>query len=94
MSIGETFTAIWIVSSRRRAPSSRIWGIGKCKKQAEHIMDAGKANAYDHAVAWLRTARDIYFEHQRQTEWRAYRDSLLGLHARKYKLVPMLRALG
>ena len=69
------------------------WGIHKCKQQAERIMDAGKANAYDHAVTWLRLAREIYHQHARQAEWQAYLATLLDTHARKYKLVPMLRAI-
>jgi uncharacterized Zn finger protein len=69
------------------------WGIQHCKRQAENIMNAGKANAYDSAVGWLRTARDIYLQHSRQAEWRTYLDGVLNLHQRKYKLVPMLRAI-
>ncbi len=69
------------------------WGIGKCKRQAESIMNAGKANAYDAAVAWVRTARDIYLQHARGAEWQAYLAGLLETHGRKYKLVPMLRGI-
>lgn len=32
-------------------------------------------------------------QHGRRAEWQAYLDGLLELHARKYKLVPMLRGL-
>ena len=67
------------------------WGIRKCQRQAESIMDASKAKDYDTAVAWARTARDIYFQHNRGAEWQAYLNGLLETHARKYKLVPMLR---
>jgi uncharacterized Zn finger protein len=67
------------------------WGIRKCKQKAEEIMDAGRSGAYDTAVSWLQTVRDIYQQHQRQREWEAYLDSLLETHHRKYKLVPMLR---
>ena len=56
-------------------------------------MDAGKANAYDQAVTWLRLAREIFLQHLRQEEWQSYLAGLLEIHARKYKLVPMLRAL-
>ena len=69
------------------------WGIAHCKRQAESIMDAGKAGHYDQAVSWLKIARDIYDEHDRLAEWRVYLAGLLGLHARKYKLVPMLKAI-
>ena len=67
------------------------WGIQNCKRMAEEIMDAGRSGAYDTAVSWLGTARDIYQQHQRQNEWETYLDSLLETHHRKYKLVPMLR---
>ena len=69
------------------------WGIRKCQRQAEGIMNAGKAKDYDTAVAWVRTARDIYLQHDRGAEWQAYLDGLLEAHARKYKLVPMLRGI-
>jgi uncharacterized Zn finger protein len=67
------------------------WGIRMTKREAEKIMDAGSSGSYDTAVSWLKTARDIYQQHQRQQEWEAYLDRLLDTHHRKYKLVPMLR---
>jgi len=67
------------------------WGIRKCKRQAEAIMDAGQSGAYDTAVSLLGTVRDIYQQHRRQQEWEVYLDHLLAIHHRKYKLVPMLR---
>jgi len=69
------------------------WGIQKYKNQAEAIMDAGKAKNYDTAVSWLKSAREIYLQHNRQPEWRDYLNSLLNKHARKYKLAPMLRSI-
>ncbi len=79
-----------VEATREKYPE---WGIQKYQKLAEGIMDAGKAQHYDTAVSWLRQARDIYKQHHRQTDWEAYLDSLLATHQRKYKLVPMLRAL-
>jgi uncharacterized Zn finger protein len=70
------------------------WCIGKCQRQAEGIMNEGKAKYYDSAVTWVRTARDIYLQHDRGAEWQAYLNGLLETHARKYKLVPMLRGIG
>ena len=69
------------------------WGIGKCKQRAEGVMNEGKAKYYDSAVGWVRTARDIYLQHDRGAEWQAYLNGLLETHARKYKLVPMLRGI-
>jgi uncharacterized Zn finger protein len=69
------------------------WGIGKCQRQAEGIMNEGKAKYYDSAVGWVRIAHDIYLQHDRGAEWQAYLNGLLDTHARKYKLVPMLRGI-
>jgi uncharacterized Zn finger protein len=69
------------------------WGISKCRQQADNIMNEGKAKYYDAAVDRLRTARDIYLQHNRGAEWQAYLDGLLETHSRKYKLVPMLRGI-
>ena len=79
-----------IAATKEKYPD---WGIAKCKKQAEAIMDAGKAKNYDTAVSWLRKARDIYLEHDRRAEWNSYLSGVLGKHQRKYKLVPMLKAI-
>ena len=79
-----------IEATKERHPD---WGIRKCQRQAEVIMDEGKAKVYDTAVSWLRTARDIYLQHQRQQQWEAYLNSLLEKHQRKYKLVPMLSSI-
>lgn len=70
------------------------WGIGKCRRQAESIMNAGKAKDYDMAVNWLRIAHDIYQQHGRGAEWQTYLNGLLKTHERKYKLAPMLRGIG
>lgn len=69
------------------------WGIKHCRRQAEGIMNAGKADAYRTAASWLRSARDTYLQHNRQAEWQSFLAGLLDLHARKYKLVPLLREL-
>ncbi|MBE2233370.1 MAG: hypothetical protein IAE85_07745 [Anaerolinea sp.] len=56
-------------------------------------MDAKQAKYYATAVDWLRLARDIFRQHDRLDEWQAYLNGLLALHARKYKLAPMLQAI-
>ncbi len=63
------------------------------KRHAESIMDAGKAQHYGAAAEWLKRVRDAYRASDRTADWQAYRDSLLATHGRKYKLVPMIRAL-
>lgn len=79
-----------IAATREKYPD---WGIQKYRRLAEVIMDGAKAKDYDTAVTYLRQARDIYLQHNRQAEWRAYLDDLLATHQRKYKLVPMLREI-
>ncbi len=69
------------------------WGIRQYQKRAENIMNAGDARHYEDAARWLRSARDIYLQHQRAAEWTAYLNSVLERHARKYKLMPLLRDL-
>ncbi|RME88471.1 MAG: SWIM zinc finger domain-containing protein [Anaerolineae bacterium] len=69
------------------------WAIRAAQRQAEEIMDAGASDRYHHAVRWLEKARAAYRAAGREAEWRAYLENLLQRHARKYKLVPMLKAL-
>ncbi|MFP4346012.1 MAG: SWIM zinc finger domain-containing protein [Anaerolineales bacterium] len=69
------------------------WVIGASKKQAEQIMDAGKAKIYHHAVEWIARVKAAYQAAGQEAEWRAYLDELLEKHHRKYKLVPMLERL-
>lgn len=69
------------------------WAIRQCQRQAEQIMDAGKAQDYDVAAKWLARAKPIYLAAGQAEAWRSYLAGLLETHRRKYKLVPMLRAL-
>lgn len=67
------------------------WVIENARQRAEEIMDAGKANAYHHAIDWLRKARAAYLASERQSAWSAYRAQLMQTHGRKYKLMGMLK---
>ena len=67
------------------------WVINNARRRAEEIMDAGKANAYHHAVDWLSKARAAYLASRRQSTWSAYRAELIEKHGRKYKLMGMLK---
>jgi len=69
------------------------WVIAASRKQAEDIMNGGKSQYYGAAAQWLTRARDAYRAADREPEWRAYRADLLVQHARKYKLMPLLKAL-
>src|SRR5205807_1200216 len=74
-------------------PSLPLQVIPICIAQAVGIMDAGKANAYDHAVRWVERARDAYRAAGQDANWQAFKEALLETHHRKYKLVPMLKDL-
>jgi uncharacterized Zn finger protein len=69
------------------------WVIAASRRQAEPIMDRGKADKYGVAIQWLTKAREAHRAAGRQDDWNAYLDSLLTEHGRKYKLVPMLKTL-
>jgi uncharacterized Zn finger protein len=69
------------------------WVIDASRQQAEPIMDDGKAQYYDAAARWLGKARAAYQATGRQQEWQRYLTGLLARHQRKYKLVPLLKAL-
>jgi uncharacterized Zn finger protein len=69
------------------------WVIQACRGQAEAIMDGGKAQYYDAAARWLGRARTAYRATGREGEWQEYLSELLRDHARKHKLLPMLKAL-
>jgi uncharacterized Zn finger protein len=69
------------------------WVIDRGKREAESIINAGKAQHYDAAVRWLARVRDAARVANREGEWRAYLDGLLAEHRRKYSLVPRLKQL-
>ncbi len=69
------------------------WTIATSRRQAEEIMDAGRSQYYAAAAAWLERARAAYLAAGREAEWRIYQTELLAKHARKYRLVPLIREL-
>jgi uncharacterized Zn finger protein len=66
------------------------WVIQAARRQAERIMDAGKAKYYHHAVGWLEKARAAYRAAGREADWQAYLGEIRSRHGRKYKLMGML----
>jgi uncharacterized Zn finger protein len=82
-----------VVDAALEAQSHLDWVIEACRKQAEYIMDKGRAELYSAAVNWLAKTRRAYQILGRIEEWQAYLNELLIQHGRKYKLVPMLKAL-
>ncbi len=82
-----------VVDAALQLQSRLDWIIQACRKQAEYIMDRGKAELYSSAANWLAKARTAYRALGHEEEWQAYLNELLSLHGRKYKLAPMLKAL-
>jgi len=74
-------------------PTRPDWVIKAASAQAERIMDAGDAKHYDHAVGWLRRARDAYRAAGRPTDWQGYLGSIKNTHGRKYKLMGLIQGL-
>jgi uncharacterized Zn finger protein len=83
-----------VVDAALQAQFQLDWVIQACRKQAEYIMDRGKAELYHAAANWLAKARKAYYMQGSEKVWQTYLDDLLSQHGRKYKLVPMLKALG
>lgn len=74
-------------------PSQPDWVIAQARQQAESIMDGSKSAYYEDAAQWLRKVRQAYEALGQKARWRAYLDTLCDKHQRKYKLMPLLRAL-
>jgi uncharacterized Zn finger protein len=74
-------------------PSHPDWVITTSRREAEAIMDRGKSDYYGAAARWLSRARDAYRVAGRDADWQAYLRQLLTAHSRKYRLVPLLKAL-
>jgi uncharacterized Zn finger protein len=69
------------------------WAIQASKKQAEFIMNGGKAQYYQSAANWLSKVHQAYQVLNRNEEWQVYLNELLQLHRLKHKLVPLLKAI-
>lgn len=82
-----------VADAALQSQSHLEWVIDACRKQAEYIMDRGKADLYSSAVNWLAKARKAYLMLEHNEEWHTYLNGLLSQHGRKYKLVPMLKTL-
>lgn len=67
------------------------WVINNASQRAESIMNAGKAEYYSDAIQWLQKARAAYLEAGRQADWTNYHARLMQIHARKHKLMGMLK---
>lgn len=67
------------------------WVIAAARKQAERIIEAGKAQSYHYAVGWLEKARMAYRAAGREDEWQAYLAGIRERHGRKWKLMGMIK---
>ncbi len=70
------------------------WVITHAIRQAGAIMDQGKSEVYGLAVEYLTLARDAYKRAERTSEWSAYRTKMMQTHARKHKLMGMIKEKG
>ena len=82
-----------VVNVALTSQSHLDWVIQTCRKQAEYIMDRGKAAYYYSAGQWLKKARTAYQSSGRNGEWQIYLNGLLSTHHRKRNLVPILKGL-
>lgn len=73
--------------------SHSAWVIRLARAQADAIMNANKAQRYETAARWLKTAGLAYRASGKADEWGAELTALIEKHQRKYKLKPMLEAL-
>jgi len=71
-----------VVDAALQLQSQLDWVIQACRKQAEYIMDRGKAELYSSAANWLAKARKAYHMLRREAEWQTYLDELLSQHGR------------
>lgn len=69
------------------------WVIAQARQQAEPIMNEAKSSQYEDAAMWLRKVKQAYEAFGQKAEWRTYLGALCEKHQRKYKLMPLLKAL-
>jgi uncharacterized Zn finger protein len=69
------------------------WVMKASFHQADRIIEPGKSQYYAEAAQWLARAKKAAIVAGREAEWRAHLEDVLARHQRKYKLVPMLKAL-
>lgn len=74
-------------------PQRPDWVIEAASRQANRIMEAGKADRYVYAITWLTYVRNAYKAAGRADAWRAHVQSIRAQHGRKYKLMGMIDQL-
>lgn len=69
------------------------WVVAQGRRLAEAIMDGAKSSHYEEAAQWLRKVRQAFATLDQQPLWQVYLDILCEKHRRKYRLIPLLKAL-
>jgi uncharacterized Zn finger protein len=69
------------------------WAMKACFQQADRIIEPGSAQYYSAASAWLGKAREAAMAGGLLAQWERQMDDIMTRHQRKYKLMPLLRAL-
>ncbi|HLP89294.1 MAG TPA: SWIM zinc finger domain-containing protein [Nostocaceae cyanobacterium] len=68
------------------------WVIKNATSRAEAIMDATQSKYYEIAIDWLKKARAAYLASGRHQEWQKYHAELMKIHAKKPKLMKLLKS--
>ena len=70
------------------------WVIKLAKREAETIMDAGKARDYDLAIKWLQRVHQAYRAQDQNSTWYRYSQNIISAHIRKRKLIGLIKEQG
>ena len=70
------------------------WVIKLAEREAEDIINAGKAKDYDLAVKWLQRMKRAYIAQDQQATWQRYSRNITAAHGRKRKLIALLESAG
>jgi uncharacterized Zn finger protein len=69
------------------------WAMNACFHQADRIIEPGSAQYYSAAAEWLAKAKQAAEAGGLLPQWDARMDDIMTRHQRKYKLMPMMKAL-
>lgn len=69
------------------------WALKACQQQAQRLLAQAKPKDYDEAVRWLAMGRAAAMAAGRLEAWQADLDEMIARHARKPRLVTLLRKL-
>jgi uncharacterized Zn finger protein len=69
------------------------WAMKACFNQSDRIIEPGSAQYYSAAAEWLGKAREAAVAGGLLPQWERQMDDIMTRHQRKYKLMPLLKAL-